>query len=836
MLRLLFLSSMQNAFLDILILGLLVLVFGSIYRTRPSPRLRYWIIGWICILLHFALLLANPVRDLWASLDVALILSTLVLGGVSFLLAAVRAKLGLSRGLRIIALLSGPALVYAFLTAFGAQNQLLLTGVMLVQAGATLVAAQKLWRRHRVVVRISTGFVAICGLWAIYEIFYGDPQAGIYPVLTQIYAINALLYWQDFRRRSMGVATAIGGLIAWACVFPCALAITAFFPHLHPPSEVWNLPKYFVEFGMILTLMEDEIIVTSLQREEYRLLFDNNPHPMWIFDEHTLQFLKVNEAAIAHYGYAAEDFARMTLHSLRPVDEQLRFEHRLKDLTEVSVRSGPWTHIKQDGMRIKVEIASHGIQFDGHQARFALVQDVTERQQLHERLVHQANHDILTGLPNRLLLKDRMERTLTTAARNGEKAAVMCLDLDRFKQINDRYGHHIGDLCLKHLADLLRLRLRAADTVARSGGEEFSVLLGGLASADDAAGVAQILIESIRQPFEVEGYNLELSASLGIAIYPDDGAEAQSLWRAADVAMYRAKNSGGNQFVFVSNEISASASEMNEIEAHMRSALKDGGFEVYYQPQYSVSGVLCGFEALLRLHHPALGMISPDRFIPIAEESGLIVRVGNWVLEEVCRQCAEWKSQGLPLVRIALNISPLQLMRADFAAKVREALAQHSLDPTVLDIEITETTVMRNLEDVAKQMLDLAGVGVRFSVDDFGTGYSSLRHLRQLPITTLKIDRSFIARICEEDETREIVQAILSLAHSLGMQVVAEGVEREEQAEMLRSMNCDQLQGYLWGRPTPAASVPGLMLARRANFAVEGAFSRGVASPQPQVR
>ena len=827
---------MQNALLDILILGLLVLVFGSIYRKRASARLRYWIIGWVCILLHFAVLLANPARDLWVSLAVGLTLGTLALGGIAFLLAAVRARLGPSRGLRIIALLSGPALAFTFLTSFGVQNHLLLTGIVLVQAGATLVVMQSLWGKHTMVVHSSTALIAVCALWAICEIFSGQALAGIYPFFTQIYAMNALLYWQDFRRWSTGVVTAIGGLIAWAAVFPCALAIAAFLPRLHPASEIWNLPKYFVEFGMILTLLEDEIIATSRQREEYRLLFDNNPHPMWIFDEETSRFLKVNEAALAHYGYTAADFSRMTLSDLRPAAEQLRFEHWLKDLPEVSTHSDPWTHIKHNGEQIKVEIASHAIQFEGHKAHFALVQDVTERQRLHERLVHQANHDILTGLTNRLLLKDRMERTLATAARNGERVAVMCMDLDRFKQINDRYGHHIGDLCLKHLADLLRRSLRAADTVARSGGEEFTVLLGGLATAEDAALVAQLLIESIRQPIELDGYNLELSASLGIAMYPDDGAEAQALWRAADVAMYRAKNSGGSQYVFVSNEISTAASEMNEIDAFMRSALKDGGFEVYYQPQYSLKGILCGFEALLRLHHPKMGMIPPGRFVRIAEESGLIVRVGNWALEEVCRQTSEWKRQGLPVVRTAINISPLQLMRADFSARVREILAEYAVDPAMLEIEITETTVMRNLEEVVKQMQDLASVGVRFSVDDFGTGYSSLRHLHRLPIATLKIDRSFIERICEEVDTREIVQAILSLAHSLDIQVIAEGVEREEQVEMLRKMKCDQIQGFLWGRPQQAAQIPALLLDARTRFPAEGALSRGIASPQPHLR
>jgi len=826
---------MQNTLLDILILGLLVLVFGSIYRTRPSARLRYWIIGWIAILLHFAVLIANPSSDFWNSVQASVVLFTLVLGGVSFLLAALRAKLGWNKGLRVLGLLSCPALTYILLTQFGVQNPLLLTGVALVQAGGALVAMQRLWHRHRMVVRWSTVCIAAFSVWTAFEIFHGDPQLGIYPIITQIYAVNALLYWQDFRRWSTGVVTAMGGLIAWAAVFPCALAVAAFAPKLHLSPEIWNLPKYFVEFGMILTLMEDEIITTGRQREQYRLLFENNPHPMWIFDEQSLEFLKVNEAAVAHYGYSPQAFSTMTLRDLYPSEETQRFEEQLKSGSDLALASCPWTHIKSDGTHIKVEVAAHSIHFEGREARFALVQDVTERQLLHEQLVHQANHDTLTGLPNRLLLRDRMERTLAASARNTEKAAVICLDLDRFKQINDRYGHHIGDLCLKHLADMLRQRLRAIDTVARSGGEEFTVLLGGLTSSDDAARVAQTLVEAIRQPFELEGYNLELAASLGIAIFPDDGTESQALWRAADVAMYRAKNSGGNQYVFVSHELSSSASEMNEIEAHLRRALKDGGFEVYYQPLFTMDLRLCGFEALLRLHHPRLGVIGPERFIPIAEESGLIVRIGNWVIEEVCRQAAEWKRLGLPTLRMALNISPLQLMRADFSIRVREVLAACEIDPAMLEIEMTETTVMRNLDDVAKQMLDLAEAGVHFSVDDFGTGYSSLRHLHRLPFTTLKIDRSFIDRIFDTDGTREIVQAILSLAHSLGMQVIAEGVEREDQLALLRSMDCDQIQGYLLGRPQPASSIPGLILTKTMGQRSEGALARGVVAPGPHV-
>jgi diguanylate cyclase (GGDEF)-like protein len=439
------------------------------------------------------------------------------------------------------------------------------------------------------------------------------------------------------------------------------------------------------------------------------------------------------------------------------------------------------------------------------------VQDVTERQLLHHRLLHQAHHDMLTGLPNRILLMDRMEQALASAARQGKKAAVICLDLDRFKQINDTYGHTVGDQCLQEVAERLRSRLRGADTVARSGGEEFTIVVGDLACAADAEKVAEDLLSALRKPVVAEQYPIDISASFGIAIYPDHGTEAGELWKSADAAMYRVKRSGGNHFVLVSHEISRSTSEANELEIYMRRALKEGGFEVYYQPEYRANGSCRGLEALLRLHHPRYGMVGPDRFIPIAEESGLIVPLGNWVLREVCRQSEQWRSEGFAVDRIAINVSPLQFMRMDFSRQVRQVLAEISVSPDNLEIEMTETTVMRNLEDVARQMRDLAELGVHFSVDDFGTGYSSLRHLHQLPIQTLKIDRSFVERVCEPNGTSSLVQAILSLAHSLNLQVVAEGVEREEQAEALVKMNCDIMQGFLFGRPQPADRIPALI-------------------------
>ena len=471
---------MQNTLLDILILGLLVLLFGSIYRTRPTPRLRYWIIGWLCVLAHFGILLRNPVTDSGAALVTSLGLSTLLLSAVSFMLAANRVRLGLKVGVLYCSLLSAPAILYIFVTESQAANPFFLIGLTLVAQGGVIVVVRRLWSRHRHVQNATLVFAVAATVWIVYLVAHGQADVGAYAFLTQFYLMNAVLYRQDFKRWSMGVITAVGGLIAWAAVFPCALALAAFFPQYSVFGELWNIPKFFVEFGMILTLLESEIIVTSKQREEYRVLFDGNPHPMWITDLETLAFLKVNQSAVLHYGYTQDEFLSMTLRDISPPEDAPELERRLKDVTEATFISGPWTHVRKDDRRIQAETASHSILFEGCRARFTLAQDITERQQLHDRLLHQANHDALTGLPNRLLLKDRMEQTLASAARHGNLAAVICLDLDRFKQVNDTYGHVVGDLCLKKLADRLCARLRASDTVARSGGEEFTILLSGL--------------------------------------------------------------------------------------------------------------------------------------------------------------------------------------------------------------------------------------------------------------------------------------------------------------------------------------------------------------------
>jgi diguanylate cyclase (GGDEF)-like protein/PAS domain S-box-containing protein len=828
---------MQNILLDILIIGLLVILFGSIYRRHATVRVRFWLLGWFFILVHFGFLLYSPPDPSGQKMLMAVVESALLLCGAAFALSSDLVwESGWLYAMPALLLSVPPVLYVVVVTLWTAPAALLMGLGAAAQAGylAVIVRFGRGRRREGTVARAAVarwwgaGILAACTGWLAYLLLRGQADNSIYPVLAEIFLLNAVLYWEDFRRASVGVLVTVGGLAAWGAVFPCALLMEALLPRVNVIGEMWNVPKYFVAFGMILTLLEEQKRQADARSQEYRVLFENNPHPMWIFDTKTLVFLAVNDAAIARYGYSEEEFRAMTLRDIRPPEEVEAMEQTIaRGAREEAVMvSGPWTHVLHDGRRIQVEVSSHSIQFEGRRARFSLVQDVTERQQLHHRLLHQAHHDILTGLPNRLLLLDRMEQALASAARRGKKAAVICLDLDRFKQINDTYGHAVGDLCLKQVAERLKSRLRAEDTVARSGGEEFTVVVGDLVSADDAARVAEDLVSALRRPLVAEEYPVDVTASFGIAMYPDHGVEAAELWRNADAAMYRVKRSGGNDFVLVSHEISQSTTEANELELFMRRAVKDGGLEMYYQPEYRADGSLCGLEALLRLQHPKFGVVDPDRFVPIAEESGLIVPLGNWVLREVCQQGEDWRRRGLEVPRIAINVSPLQFMRMDFSRQVRQAVLETGVAPDTLEIEMTETTVMRNLEDLARQMRDLAELGVHFSVDDFGTGYSSLQHLHQLPIEKLKIDRSFVERVGEADGTGALVRAIVSLAHSLGLQVVAEGVEREEQAEALTRMKCDMMQGYLFAPPRQAKDIPALLRLGHAPTGWRGAPAR----------
>jgi diguanylate cyclase (GGDEF)-like protein len=414
--------------------------------------------------------------------------------------------------------------------------------------------------------------------------------------------------------------------------------------------------------------------------------------------------------------------------------------------------------------------------------------------------------DDLTALPNRRLLVREMVRALTSARESGHRAAFLCLTIDRFQRADDEHGQIVKDKCMKRVATMLTRRLRGMDTVTRTGDEEFTIVLGEVESVGAAGIVAKALMELFAIPLEVERCPILLRASIGGAVYPDHGERERQLWQDADAAMRRAKRDGGGRYLLAAQETSTDVAENLELEDHMRTMLQEGGFRLHYQLQYHMNGQIRGAEALVRLSHPTLGYVSPDCFIPLAEASGLIHPLGKFVIEEACRQLTLWNKAGMTPARIAVNVSPLQLMRSDFAAEVRRAIMESGVDPAQLEIEITERVVL-NFDEIAKRMTELAAMGIRFAVDDFGTGYASLQHLQRLPISTLKIDRCFIQRLCESSRSYPIVKAIIELAHTLKMQVIAEGVEDEDQLQLLRELKCDCIQGFLLSRPLPPEEI-----------------------------
>ncbi|MFC0131430.1 sensor domain-containing protein [Massilia eurypsychrophila] len=426
----------------------------------------------------------------------------------------------------------------------------------------------------------------------------------------------------------------------------------------------------------------------------------------------------------------------------------------------------------------------------------AILSDITDRKQVEEHTRHLAEHDFLTDLPNRVLFLDRLQQALATSRRQHTRVAVMFLDLDRFKAINDSYGHQAGDVVLREVAARLTRCVRGVDTVSRQGGDEFVVILADIGGADQAAHVAGSVMHAVGQPMKVLGQEIALSASIGISIFPSDGHDVDTLMRHADVAMYHAKQNGRNAFRFFSPEMNAHVVERVQIENKLRQALANNEFVLEYQPEIDIaSGRTIGFEALIRWRHPERGLLQPDQFIPIAEASGLIVPIGAWVLREACAQARAWRDQGCPVV-VAVNLSNVQFIHDHLLQYVDDALAASSLAPQFLDLEITEGMIMKGDEATIDTVNALHRRGVQITVDDFGTGCSSLSTLRRYRLSKLKIDRSFIDDIMREPDDAAIIPAIIAVARSLKLRVIAEGVETAEQLRFLQQHGCDEYQGY----------------------------------------
>ncbi len=430
--------------------------------------------------------------------------------------------------------------------------------------------------------------------------------------------------------------------------------------------------------------------------------------------------------------------------------------------------------------------------------------DITEQKQAEENLRHMATHDALTGLPNRALLHDRVGQAISYAERTKSEVAVLFIDIDRFKNINDSLGHAVGDQLITRLGRRLQEAVRKVDTVARMGGDEFVIILTDIAHESDILQLLPDLLASIAQPILIDGHELSVTASIGISLYPNDGLDVSTLLKNADTAMYRAKDAGRSVFRYYTQEMNADAIDHLRLENDLRHAIKAGELIVYYQPQIeSGTGRIVAAEALLRWNHPRHGLISPDQFIPLAEETGLILPIGEWVLRQVCTQVHDWRAAGLLKLKIAVNLSPRQFQQYDIVDMIRSCLDEHDLPSDWLELEITESSLMQDPETAVVLLEELVQQGFHLAVDDFGTGYSSLAYLKRFPLHALKIDRSFVIDIETNRDSAAIASAIIALAHKLELKVIAEGVEFESQMEFLYALGCDMAQGYLFGRPMP---------------------------------
>lgn len=444
----------------------------------------------------------------------------------------------------------------------------------------------------------------------------------------------------------------------------------------------------------------------------------------------------------------------------------------------------------------------------------SITRDITEQRRSEERIQYMAYFDTLTGLPNRALLHDRLQRALYEAERRRQQVAVLFLDLDRFKNVNDSLGHASGDLLLKAVAERLNDLVRHGDTVARLGGDEITIVLSAITNEDDIQHVARKIRRAFERPFLIDGQELFITASLGVAVYPRDGRDAHELLRNADAAMYRAKEMGRDTIQIYSAELTAQVSQSLALENALRSALERGQLRLLYQPVVSLrSGRVIATEALLRWEHPELGLIPPGQFVPIAEETGLIMPIGNWVLNQACRQAQEWRSAGLPLCRVSVNVSARQTRDPELLDTIRAALAGNGMDPDCLSLELTETDLMQTKDTVLRNLRHLVAMGVKVLVDDFGTGYSSLSYLRRFPVHTLKIDRTFINGLSDDPGDAAITCAIINLAHSLNLTVVAEGVENADQLRFVLRNRCETVQGNYFSPPVSADQL-GMMLER----------------------
>ena len=579
------------------------------------------------------------------------------------------------------------------------------------------------------------------------------------------------------------------------------------------------IEERLTEDGGIIGLRVD---ITELKQREasFRLLFDSNPVPMIVCALDDERILGVNDAAVEHYGYSRAEFEKLTIRSVQAFETELPWAG---DRSSDELTARTWKHVRADGTLIDLAIYSRRLVYNEQPAVLLALMDITERKRAEARLAFMAQHDGLTGLPNRNLLRQHMDEILLHTRRTTEKVAVLVLGLDNFKAVNDTLGHGIGDKLLRGVAKRLRSTLREEDMLARLSSDEFAIIQSGLSRPEDAVLLSNRLLEAIGEPYLLDGHSVVIGASIGIAMAPGDGDEFEKLLQSADMALSRAKNEQRGIFSFFEAGMDARAQSRRKIEIDLRDAIRNDVLRPYYQPLVDLAtGRITGFEALVRWPHAERGMISPAEFIPVAEETGLINAIGGLMLRRACMDAALWPGD----VRVAVNLSPLQFRVGNLLSVVMEALKQSGLPAKRLELEITETLLLEKSSQVLATLHALRALGVRISMDDFGTGYSSLSYLRSFPFDKIKIDQSFVRDLAANRDAQAIVRSIISLGMGLGVTITAEGVETEAELSCLRAEGCHEGQGFLFSRARPNAEIVGLL---RAQCGVDTGAAAGTA-------
>jgi diguanylate cyclase (GGDEF)-like protein/PAS domain S-box-containing protein len=564
-------------------------------------------------------------------------------------------------------------------------------------------------------------------------------------------------------------------------------------------------------------------IANQLENSEkmYRYLVDSSPDIIYTLN-HEGRFTFINDRAYQLLGYKREELIGQhysilvheeDLERARYVFNERRVDERASRNVELRLKCHAGANQERtfNNTLMTISLNAIGMHVPDQEVKklefygtYGVARDITDRKRAEEVISYQAYHDILTDLPNRILFKDRLGLAVIQAKRKQTELAVMFIDLDRFKLVNDTLGHVKGDELLQQAAGRLKECLRRGDTLARQGGDEFTIVLPELRDRDDARMVADKFLEVLQDPFDLDGHAVHISASIGIAIYPTHGESIDELLRHADIAMYQVKGQGKNGHAFYDPTMQDVSHQKIALEQSLRRALEHEELEMYYQPQIdAISGRIVGAEALMRWNHPTRGIVSPGEFLPFAEENGLMLPISDWMIGALCRDMLQWKNIGGNQVRLSLNLSPQYLDRGDFFEKMRGALLRYGIAPSQIEVEITENICIRNPQHAIEQLNKLGQLGVSVAIDDFGTGYSSLAYLHRFPVHTIKIDQSFVKEIHDEHGHYPVVLAIISIARGLGLNLVAEGVETDSQARYLRSNGCLTMQGYLYHRPMP---------------------------------